>query len=246
MIGLPSRGPSAKTGSELGQLLLPLFGQGRDDYFCREIVSGNIPDCCRNLVPITVEAGGNTLQYFVSGDVLSVGSNEDYLRISLNGKSAKKLFDTFDLLLPTKKMCDDIWRLADLKLEPRPMGASPNMMMTSVLVGHNTAINQQLAGREFKLLTGHKKDTVLAKHLLEDRSRCAIYGWFHLNGQPIQDLQTIRHDVFYQDYSQSIRIVSRSATLNDQPIDLFDLINNPQYTYLVNEEVAYDPTTIYT
>lgn len=246
-LNLPPNSDSDLTGTQIGKSLLNILGQKRDDAFVDQIRSGNIPNCVRNLVPITIINKGNTLQYWVSGDVLSVGSDDDYLRISLNGKSAKKLLDTINCMMPTKKMCDDIFRLADLKLNPLPMGASSAMSNTQTLINHNVGISKQIAGRDFKLITGHKKDTVIAKHLLEDRSRCAIYGWFYpSSGKPIQDLQSKAHSWDYQDYSQSVRMILRSATLNDQPIDLYDILNNPQLAYLISEEGSYNPLSIYT
>jgi hypothetical protein len=249
MIKLPPRADDARGGTEIGQVLRGLMGQPRDEVFISHILAGNLPDAVRNLVPVTVMANGNTLQYYVSSDVLSVGGSDDYLRISLNGKSAKKMLDQIDCTMPTKKMCDDIWRLADLKLNPRPMGASKNMMDTPTLVGHNLLIDKEIAGRPFTLLTGHKKDTVICKHLLDDRSRTAIYGWFNPStGQAIQGpgVQSSAHSWDYQDYSQAIRLVSRRAQLNNQPIDLYDVLNDPQYSYLISEEGPYNASTIYT
>lgn len=247
MFTLPSRTDDAKTGTEIGQLLRGLMGQPRDDLFVKYVLEGNIPDSVRNMTPITIIDRGNTLQYYVSPDVLSIGSNDDYLRISLNGRSAKKLLDQLNCCLPTKKMCDDIWRSADLRLMPRPMGASKNMMDTPTLVAHNYYINQQIAGRPFQLLTGHKKDTVLHPHLLINRSRIAIYGWFRPDGIALQGpgVQSSAHSWDYQDYSSSIRIVSQNAILNDQPVNLFDILNDDRYSYLISEEGSYDARSIY-
>jgi hypothetical protein len=248
MINLPEREGGAKTGSQIGQTLLGLSGQPRDDYFIKEILSGNIPDSVRNFTPVTVLAQGNLLKYYVSPDVLSVGSNDDYLRISLNGRSAKRLLDQINCTMPTKKMCDDIWRLADLKLNPRPMGASLNMMGTQILVNHNAEINKQIAGRPFTLLTGTKKDTVIDKALLTHKNNVGIYGWFNPNtGVAIQGPQPncTSHSIDYQDYSSSIRICLRNATLNDKPVDLFDILLDDSLCYLVSEQGGYDARSIY-
>ncbi len=234
-------------GAAFGKRILGSVGQQRDNIIIDEVIAGNVPDCVANFVPITVLAGGNLLQYYVSGDVLSVGTNSDYLRVSLNGKSAKRLCDTMNCMLPTKKMADDIWRLADLRIDPEGLGASASMTNTQVLINSNNAINRQVKGRSFNLLSGHKKDVILAKYLLTHRDRLSIYGWFYRTGVAIQGPQpnSSHHDVWYQDYSHGIRLVSRRAQLNNQPIDLYDVLSNPQYAYLVSEEGAYNASSIY-
>lgn len=247
MINLPPRYDNAKSGSQIGKEAINLSGQTRDNYFLNEILLGNIPDYVRNLVPVRILDKGNLLEYYVSPDVLSVGSNEDYLRISLNGRSAKILLDQINCTLPTKKMSNDIFYSADFRLNPQPMGASSSMTNTQTLINHNAAINNQTAGRDFTLLTGHKKDIVIDKNLLLYKKNIAIYGFFYKTGQPIQGpgVQYSAHNILYQDYSHSIRLCSRNAILNNQPVDLFEVLNDPNFAYLISEQGPYNAVNIY-
>lgn len=246
---IPNRTDNAISGTQFGQTILNVPAtQQRDNLILQQCMQGNVPAAVRHFLPVIISENGDVLQFNVSGDVLSVGSDTDYLRVSLNGKSAQYLCNSWLMMMPTKKMCDAIWYDADFKVTPQSIPASLDMSNTQTLIQHNTAINNQIGGHSFNLLTGHKKDTVIAKHLLEDRSRIAIYGWFYPTGHPIQGPypNTTSHSVFYQDYSQSIRLVSRNATLNGEHVDLYDILKNPSLAHLVSDEGAYDPTTIYT
>lgn len=239
------RNCNSLNGTDFGKTIINTTGdQHRDDIFYNEIMNGNFPDFMRDFAPITIVDGNNTLKYFVSGDVISVGSNEDYLRISINAKTGKKICNALDCFLPTKKISDDIWKFSDLKLIPRPMLASPNMVNTQTLIMHNEAINKQINGANFTLLSGHKKDIVNCKHLLLDNSKVAIYGW-HLNGGVIQGLNSTSHNAYYEDYSQSCRLVSRNAIFNDKEIDMYDVLNNPNLCHLISDEGNYDASNIY-
>jgi hypothetical protein len=248
MLNLPDRNDHMLNGAEIGKALLNSIGDQRDIAFGEQVLSGNIPSAVRNFATIRVNEGENILEYYVSGDVLSVGADDNYLRISMGGKTAKALLDKMNCMMPTKKMCDQIFQAADVKITPRPMGASSAMSSTQVLINHNMAINSQVVGRPFTLLTGHKKDTCIAKSLLTNRSRIAIYGWFYPNGKAIQGPQpnSTSHSINYQDYSSSIRLVSRSALFNGQQIDLFSLLNDSDKAYMISEEGPYDPSSIYT
>lgn len=244
----PARDNNAMTGSQFGKSVIGLLGQARDDRVIEQVLAGNVPFSVRNFRPVTLVSGGNTLQYWVSGDVLSVGSDLDYLRVSLNGKSAKSLLDRFDCMLPTKKMSDDIWRSADLKLSPRPMGASSSMTNTQTLINHNTEINKQIAGRPFTLLTGTKKDTVIDKMLLAHKNNIGIYGWFNPNsGVAIQGPQPncTSHSIDYQDYSSSVRIVSQNGSLNGNLVNLFDILSDDDLCYLLSEQGSFNGRSIY-
>lgn len=246
MIPVHDRSSDSLNGSEFGKKISRLpADQNRDDEFVREISAGNVPDFMRNFSTVTVLDRGNMLQYYVSGDYVSVGSNDDYLRACVNGKTAKKIANLFDCMLPTKRISDDIWRMADLRLIPHPMGSSKNMISTETLINHNVEIEKQINGRAFGIIAGIKKDIVICKNLLKDRSKIAIYGWHSLSGIAIQGQNSTSHDVWYQDYSQAVRLVSRSAFLNNQPIDLVELLKDPKYAYLISEEGAYDSSSIY-
>jgi hypothetical protein len=239
-------------GSQFGQSIINVPAtQQRDDMVYQQCAAGNVPGWMRDFKAITVQEKSNTLTYFVSPDVLCIGNGNsddtDFLRVSLNGYTAKRVVDLFGCLLPTKKIADQIWQAADLKLMPQTMGGNYQMITTQTLMDHNSVIEKQRAGRNFNIITGHKKDIVSTNHLLVDRTRLAIYGWFYPTGQAIQGPtpNSASHDVNYQDYSSSIRLVSRQAILNQQAVNLYDVLNSKDYAYLISDEGTMNARAMY-
>lgn len=244
---IPERQDSDMTGSQFGQSILnvPATDQ-RDNIIIEQCASGNLPDWMRTFKEINITEKGNTISYFVSPDVLCIGNDTDFLRVSLNGYSARQVVDMFGCILPTKKMSDQIWQHADLKMNPVGMGASTHMTNTQTLIDHNNVIEQQRAGRNFNIIAGIKKDIIFYSPLLTYKTNICIYGWHYPNGQVIQGAQYMAHNILYQDYSHSIRLISRGALLNGKNVDLMDIIKDKQYSYLINDELsAYNASSIY-
>lgn len=244
---IPPRDPSYLTGSQFVKEIMNIGPtQDRENLILAEAVKGNIPDFMRTAVKINLKNGNNVLEYFILPDVLCIGSNEDFVRVPLNPITAQKIANAFNCCLPTKTIADQIWQIAPIKLTPIPGGPpyDASMQFTKKFVDHNAKIELQRAGRP-GAVTGHKKDVVICKYLLKDPSRVAIYGWFYLNGSPIQGLNSSDHDKGYKDYSHGIRLVARLATLNGQIYDLYDILKDPAFAPLISHEGAYDATGIY-
>lgn len=104
--------------------------------------------------------------------------------------------------LPTPDLVDAIWNAADLKLTPLPMTPDETMASESVIITHDYLIDQQIGGRKFDLVAGHKKDVVQQQM----PGRVTIYGWHRTNGSPIQPVSSV-HSEWYYDYSHGIRFV---------------------------------------
>jgi hypothetical protein len=244
---IPARPAAALTGTQFAAMIISaLANQHRDNSILAQCLSGNIPNWMREFKPITVTDNvGNSLTYFVSPDVLCVGTDDDFLRVSLNGYTARKVADAFDCMLPTKRMSDQIWQNANLRMMPTGMGASFQMTSVKTLMNHNAVIEKQRAGRNFNIIAGHKKDIIIHSKLLTYTNNICIYGWHYPDGKPLQGTQYMAHDVFYQDYSHSIRLIAKQAVLNGQRIELTELLNNRQYCHLISDEGAYNATTIY-
>ena len=121
--------------------------------------------------------------------------------------AAQKIADSFDCFLPTRKMVDDIYKAAKIKLEPVPMYAFRDS--TPTMWHHHLIIEGQRKGRK-GLIAGIKKDVVISGKISRDQrpDRVAIYGWHKLDGKPIQPLYT-GHINWWVDYSQGIRLVYR-------------------------------------
>ncbi len=71
--------------------------------------SGNIPDFLRNFKAINIK----NLTYLSMSDYLSIGNNNDYVRIPMSPLMAQKIADKYDCTMPTKFMVETIHNQAN-------------------------------------------------------------------------------------------------------------------------------------
>ena len=240
---VPRRSRNAPEGRAFMSTLEGLDGVKRDRLVAAEILKGDVPGFLRNLVPVSITSRSatgapTTITLCVTPDYLALGSNRDFVRVPLGLRAATRIGDAFNMILPTPRMVDLIYRAADLRLSPRPMPAGPQMTSTAYLLRHNQTIRAQResAGTPLgTLIAGQKKDVVLSNRLASHRGRVAIYGWHRSNGRPIQPLSTV-HGAGYADYSHGIRLVSRTAFLDGKPVDLRSLMADSRYAGLLSKE----------
>lgn len=239
---MPGRPRNAAAGSVVMAGLAGAGGATRDDAIVAQALSGNIPDHLRTLRPVTFTGliGGRETEITVcvTSDYLSVGSTEDHVRVPLGLPAALHIADRFDMMLPTTRIVDAIFAQADLRVAPSPMTPGAQMTSTSYFVQHNATVDGQMAaagGAHGLLVAGHKKDVVIANRLARMQGRVAIYGWHRPSGNPIQPLSTV-HGAYYADYSHGIRLVSRTAYRNGQPVDLRALLTDGQYAGMLNSD----------
>lgn len=205
----------------------------------KEILAGNIPLFLRSFTEITTSittADGKRINavYFVLPDYLSVGSEEDFARIPLTPMTAQLIADSLHCFLPTRKIVDDIYKAATVRLEPVPMYALRDSAVT--MYQHNLIIEGQRRLRN-GLIAGIKKDVVITGRLPRDPkpNRVAIYGWHRADGTPIQPLYT-GHVDWYVDYSHGIRLVHRTIYVDKQPMDYVDVLKNTTLKKLLCDE----------
>ncbi|MCH8524264.1 MAG: hypothetical protein LAT52_06920, partial [Balneolales bacterium] len=117
---LPTRASDAATGSELEAILRSLPLVERENRIFAEITSGNIPDFLRQLTPVTTTRVVNgteyTITYHAAPDYLAVGSDEDYFLMPMTPLLAQRLANALGFTMPTRRMVDQIWQAAPLKL----------------------------------------------------------------------------------------------------------------------------------
>jgi len=238
---IPARDPGAATGSSFIQTNMNLYGNVREAHILNEFLHGNIPDFLRDFTPVTAVDGANKITYLVMSDVLSIGTDADYVRMPMNPHSAQAIADKYDCTLPTRKMVNDIWSQSVNKLIPLPWGApfTIDIMYTHRIGTHNQRIDEQLVGKDPHALTsGHKKDVVLTNRLAPNNpgKHVAIYGWMQLNGVPIQGLNPDSHADYYADYSHGIRLISNDVMVNGIPMRMQDVFADPKLSLLVSDE----------
>lgn len=235
---------SATTGNEFYHQAFTMKWAARDSFAVKEVLAGNVPDFLRNFsainVFITDSSTGKTIKatYYVSPDYLSIGSNDDWARINITPVAAQKIADSFHCFLPTRKMVDDIYKAAKIKLEPVPMYAFRDS--TATMWHHHLIVEGQRKGRK-GLIAGIQKDIVISGKIARDTKpdRVAIYGWHKLDGKPIQPLYT-GHIYWWVDYSQCIRLVYRKIKVEGKWMDYIDVLKDPHLQKLLCDEEFCD------
>lgn len=233
------RDPGAISGSAFIKNNINLIGAKREKNILDEFMHGNIPDFMRNFVPVTVNQDENSITYLVTPDYLCLGPENDYVRMPMNPHTAQKIADQYDCTLPTRKMVNDIWKASDNKLEPKPWGPPFDLDMekTHRIGTHNQTIQNQLNGKDYRLLTsGHKKDLVLSNELNLNKNRLAIYGWIQLSGYPIQPLNSTSHSDLYADYSHGVRLCSNDVMVNGNPMRIEEVFKSSKLSSLISDE----------
>lgn len=237
---LPPRQSDAITGSQFLLLTRELSADARERAILDQVRSGNVPEHVRAMVPLAIEATPHRATLLISADYLAIGSAEDYVSIPMMPDTARQIAREFGFLLPTRKLVEDIYHQASVRLAPQPMPPGPYMATNAYYRRHNRLILKQIPGHaeSHRLLAGHKKDIVLTPQLLERPERLAIYGWHRQDGNPIQPL-SLYHPARYVDYSHGVRLVSRQARVDGKPVDLAKIFADPELNILVSDEGGF-------
>ncbi len=239
-----NRASNAITGTDFYKQAATYNWQQRDSLAVQKLLAGNLPSFLKKFVAvhvsITDSSTGKNIKatYFVSPDYVSIGNDKDWARIPLTPMSAQKLADALQCFLSTRKIADDIYKAAKVKLEPVPMYAFRDS--TPTMYQHHLIIEGQRKGRK-GLIAGIKKDVVISGKVIRDTkpNRVAIYGWHKPNGKAIQPVYT-GHVNWYVDYSHGIRLVYRQIKINNKWMDYIDVLKDPILKRLLCDEEYCD------
>ncbi len=209
---------SSFTGTAFYQKAAAMKWADRDSLALKEILAGNVPGFLKKFtaihvsIPDSITGRKINATYYVSPDYLAVGTDQDWARINITPMAAQRIADSLHCFLPTRKIVDDVYRAAKVKLEPVPMYAFRDS--TPTMWQHHLIIEGQRKGR-VGLIAGIKKDVVLSGKITREKrpDRVAIYGWHKPGGMPIQPLYT-GHVNWWVDYSQGIRLVYRKIKVD--------------------------------
>jgi hypothetical protein len=240
----PQRPADAPTGSEFAEQVAALDLDAREAAIFAEVSRGNFPEFERRFLEVPIAATladgtqiAGTLE--VMPDCLSVGSDDDFLRMPMRPQTAQRIADLFGCIIPTRKMVDAIDAAATVRLTPAPL--TEDRESVAVFVLSNDKIEAQRAGRPLgELVTGAKKDVVLTPRVFERPQRLAIYGWRQPDGSVIQPL-TIVHWDRYVDYSHGVRLVRDTVLLDGERVPINELLVEPVRCVLVSDEGVIDP-----
>ncbi|MEO6437462.1 MAG: hypothetical protein ABIP55_17090 [Tepidisphaeraceae bacterium] len=232
--GIPARPSNAMGGKAFLETIADLPPKAREAAIVQEVTRGNIPDFLRKFCTIR---SGNA-NYEVMPDYLAIGSDDDFVRIPMTPQSAMAIAQAFGCALPTRKMVNDIYAQAEVKLEPRSMTERREAVRT--FVEHNGIIESQRGGKGLGLLVaGHKKDVAISNRLKEKPNRVAIYGWHKPDGKPIQPLY-VGHVDWYVDYSHGIRLVKDVVKIDGKDRAIEEVLKDATLCTLLSDEGPID------
>ncbi|MFS8082475.1 MAG: hypothetical protein ACMG51_03405 [Ginsengibacter sp.] len=236
-LSIPVRTENSISGTQFYKSVFTKTREEREILAKKEILNGNIPAFLKKFVAVHVfiiSPSGKKIKatYWVLPDYLSIGKNEDFARIPLTPSTAQVIADSLHCFLPTKKIVDDIYKAAKIKLEPVPMYAFRDSAVT--MYQHNLIIEGQ---RKLKkgLIAGIKKDVIITSKLIGTSHKVAIYGWHKTDGGPIQQVYT-GHADWYVDYSHGIRLIYQTILVNKKPMNFRDILNDPILKKLLCDE----------
>lgn len=241
---IPPRAADSLPASQLMTDLSDLSQPEREKILFDELAKGNVPPSLRRLVKVryygyTQSGKRKKVTLWVMSDYLSVGSDEDFVRIPLTPKTAQKIADNFDMQLPTRKLVNLIYRNSKFKLSASPLPPDDEAVHAfSNIMRHNAAIQKQIRNpKKFRgrLVAGHKKDVVLSKELSQNPGRVAIYGWHKGFNHPIQPLSLV-HDESYLDYSHGIRLLSKRVIIDSKSYSMDEILKSPELAPLLSDE----------
>jgi hypothetical protein len=241
---LPPRPANAPSGTAFIERITPLDRHERENEIFMQITSGNVPNFLRKLCPVQVtnvfKGRINRATFFVTPDYLAVGSDEDYFLTPISPNTAQRIGDVIGCSLPTRKMVNDIYAAAVVKLGPSPIPPSAAMTTVPVFSNHNAIVRAQRAEylKDFPLgalVAGHQKDIVISAKLSDVPGNVAIYGWHRTNGAPIQPLY-LGHGAKWVDYSQCTRLVQTAVTINGTNATIAQVLAHPELSSLLSDE----------
>jgi hypothetical protein len=269
ILNLPPRQSNALSGKQFEATISSpsLSLTTRENMIYTQVSTGNVPDFYRHLKSVASSAVINsqtqTVVYYVIPDMLAIGHDTDYFLCPMSPMLATKIGNLTGCTLPTRKMVDDIWTTATVKLAPQPIPPSSQMSTVPVFATHDSMVWTQrqplLAAHPLgELVSGDKKDVVISNLIYSTANRVCIYGWIQTNGSPIQPLTNVHADT-YMDYSHGIRLVQDTCMLDGTTVTTIQnvlesstlnpilsdegTISQPWYPYFAtstNEQLADD------
>lgn len=223
---LKERKVNALTGATFAQSISDsaLTLQQREEIIFKEIKNGNVPDFLRELSQITdsIKVGNHIFQlnYYTLPDYFCIGSDEDFFYVPMTPILAQKVADLLKCSLPTKKMIDQIYKNASIKLSPQPIAPTKSMTTLPIFIAHNDSIKTQLkpylTNHDNSALTaGNKKDVIISNKIYSEKTpKVVIYGWHKMDGRAIQPVYN-KHTNTWADYSHGIRLIRQKVNITD-------------------------------
>lgn len=241
ILNLPKRKSIALNGKAFALSICDKNLKDREESIYQEIKKGNVPDFLRKLVKISDSIENLSVSYYVLPDYLSIGSNQDFFYVPMTPSLAQKVARLTGCSLPTKKIVNQIYRHATIKLSPQPIPPTNAMTTIPVFIGHTDSIMEQLKPviynqRLGELVAGNKKDVIISNKIYGEKSpRVVIYGWHKLDGKPIQPLYN-KHGSNWADYSHGVRLIQNIICINQKKTSLKKVLRDVKLSNVFSDE----------
>ena len=241
-LNIPSRLVSYMTGTQFTAAIAPLSFTARENLIYNEFIKGNVPNFLRTLSPVTstalISGVTQSVTYYVIADYIAIGSDLDYFLCPMSPMVATKIADSIGCTLPTRKMVNDVYAQANLKLAPLTIAASGTMSTVQAFAQHNGIVGTQRSSFTNTLGTltgGDKKDVIISNTIYSTANRVIIYGWHTAVGSPIQPLTNVHGDT-YMDYSHGIRLVQNAVIYNGVATTVKNILQSSTLNSLLSDE----------
>ena len=260
-LNVPARQTNAPTGSQFVKIITPMGTPptpDRENWILAQIQNGNVPNFLRALKPITVSQTINgtnhTATYYVTPDYMAIGTDEDYFLEPMTPLLAQRVANQLGCTLPTRKMVNQIWTNAAVKMNPQPIPPSAQMITVPVFDAHNTMVRAQrnTFTNSFPLgalVSGDKKDVIISTKIYTNFANAptitkvvVICGWHYPAGNPIQPLYN-GHEETYADYSHGVRLVQINMTVDGIPTTVTNVLTDRNLAKLLSDESTTEETS---
>ncbi len=237
----------------------------REAIIERALSSRHYPPFLTQFIPIRVSSGEHVGTFYVSPDMLSIGTNGDYLRVPLEARTAQRVANHFNLLLPTKKMIQAVMDAPNAQREfmigQDPYDGSRKHTFLYIRTNKQIQLQRNAHFSDRKAYIGGKKNVVISSSMsvpvggaTEDGDtdprhcptlRVWIFGAFHDNGSRVQGYSNI-HKVDYFDYSHGIHLVGNTMLVDNVSRPVSEVLADPTLYTLISDQRILDaryPTT---
>jgi len=196
---------------------------------------------------VTSSIPGYDAVFMVTRDAVKI----DGVRFNVSAYLLQTLCDYLGSMMLTPKIADLMWaqRAVTLTPHPRPITSS-----TAGMLAHSGDIDrelQKLGGASEGIINTVGKYWTLSNGMLQNPGRAENYGWHFigsnfqgLTGEPCVSIPGQRliqgrgwaHDARHTDYSQICTMMSVGCFVNGEPMDVRDVLQNPDMAGLANHD----------
>lgn len=215
-------------GQQVIASLPPGPTEEREQAILRLVKDGNV---VVNWVPITVDHGGVRATFFVTSEPILFGEDwDDAVYLPVKPRTMQTIADWFGASLLTPKLVDEIWRNAEIKVDPfiaTPAGAGMTSTARSdtytALIKAKIGSARKASKSDAPLIANIGKYWTAGTFTAANPSKAENYGFFASgptrgtvsNLPGVNAIQTVghAHNLEHTDYSQLIMLVSRKVLL---------------------------------